>query len=287
MGEGSPLFHSALELLAHAIEHYLAGEERDRRFMILHLANAVELLLKDTCVDLGESIYKGPKETKTIWAVIGDLEKQQVDIPLKPILELLIEERNNIQHRFGSETEVMANWYMEKMLEFFEGYMSSRFNLSLRSYMINFIDPTVLGRVLPDTTKADPFAAAREAAQLQPAGAVLGVWTEVEKKLNHLGSLLFSTGEADEVKRPLRVPSARLLRRAVLTVSGGDEALLEEFRALQATRSRIVHGRTELDAQEALELIDRMASLLDKLETLIAGAQEPKAAAAADDSGAE
>jgi len=62
MSYDSPLFQSALELFAHAIEHYNRGEEKDRKFVILHLANSVELILKDYILDLGESIYKTPKD---------------------------------------------------------------------------------------------------------------------------------------------------------------------------------------------------------------------------------
>ena len=34
MGYDSPLFQSALELFAHAIEHFNRGDERDRKFTI-------------------------------------------------------------------------------------------------------------------------------------------------------------------------------------------------------------------------------------------------------------
>ena len=59
----SPLFQSAMELLGHSFSHFNSSKELDRKLVILHLANAVELVLKDLVLDSGESIYKGPKET--------------------------------------------------------------------------------------------------------------------------------------------------------------------------------------------------------------------------------
>lgn len=52
MSDKSPLFVSASELLAHAVELYTEGNERKFKFVILHLA-AVELILKDRLIDSG------------------------------------------------------------------------------------------------------------------------------------------------------------------------------------------------------------------------------------------
>ena len=56
MSDKSPLFVSAIELLAHAIELFDAGQERKYKFVILHLANSIELILKDRLVDKGISL---------------------------------------------------------------------------------------------------------------------------------------------------------------------------------------------------------------------------------------
>lgn len=251
-----------------------------------HLANAVELLLKDTCVDLGESIYRNPKETKGVWEIIRDLEKHHIDIPVRPILELLIEERNNIQHRFGSETEIMANWYMEKMLEFFEAYMSPRFSLSLRDYLEDFVEASTLERVSPNLARADPFAEAKRAARLQPAGAVLTVWIEIEKRMEELRKMIYAAGPSEEAERPIRPPNSQVLRRAArLLPDEPVERLLKEFRELQSVRARVVHGRIELDQSQASDLIDRMAGLLEKLHRLSELVQEPEVSGAADEGG--
>ena len=72
----SPLFQSSMELLGHSFTHFNASEELDRKLVILHLANAVELILKDLVLDSGESIYKSPKETITIHGCIKSLQEK-------------------------------------------------------------------------------------------------------------------------------------------------------------------------------------------------------------------
>lgn len=62
MSDKSPLFVSALELVAHATELYIAGQSKKYKFVILHLANSVELILKDCLIDHGVSIYKTQKK---------------------------------------------------------------------------------------------------------------------------------------------------------------------------------------------------------------------------------
>ena len=75
MSDKSPLFVSASELLAHAIELYFEGMERKYKFVILHLANAIELILKDRIIDSGSSIYKSSSTTTiSIWDAFAILD---------------------------------------------------------------------------------------------------------------------------------------------------------------------------------------------------------------------
>ena len=77
----SPLFQSAMELLGHSISHYNGKKELDRKLLILHLANAVELILKDLVLDSGESIYKNAKETITIQGCLNALKEKKIYLP--------------------------------------------------------------------------------------------------------------------------------------------------------------------------------------------------------------
>lgn len=121
MAYTSPLFQSSFDLFSHSIEHFNMGTERDRKFVILHLANAVELIFKDLMLDLGLSIYKNPKETVTITGAIETLSKEKsIKIPHLNKLELLIDERNALQHRYGFPNELTTIFYMEATYDFFQ-----------------------------------------------------------------------------------------------------------------------------------------------------------------------
>ncbi len=69
--------------------------ELDRKLLILHLANSVELILKDILLDVGESIYKekNPKETVTVGVYLETLKTKGITVPYQNKIELLIDER--------------------------------------------------------------------------------------------------------------------------------------------------------------------------------------------------
>ena len=50
----SPIFQSSMELFGHSITHFNGTSELDRKLVILHLSNAIELLLKDMVLDSGD-----------------------------------------------------------------------------------------------------------------------------------------------------------------------------------------------------------------------------------------
>lgn len=85
----SPIFQSSMELLGHSITHFNGTSELDRKLVILHLSNAVELLLKDMVLDSGDSIYKNPKETITIHGCIEALSAKKLTIPYLNKLSML------------------------------------------------------------------------------------------------------------------------------------------------------------------------------------------------------
>jgi hypothetical protein len=90
MSDKSPLFVSSLELIAHSAEIFAQKNGKKYKFIILHMANAVELILKDLMIDHGISIYEG-KTTKTvgIWECIDTLKKQGISFPEFPVTNCL------------------------------------------------------------------------------------------------------------------------------------------------------------------------------------------------------
>jgi hypothetical protein len=106
MSDKSPLFVSAMDLIAHATELYTLEKPRKYKFVILHLANSIELILKDRLVDKGVSIYL-PKMTQTlgIWEALDQLDKAGEESALDKLFALspvsaVLQAFNLIEARF-------------------------------------------------------------------------------------------------------------------------------------------------------------------------------------------
>ena len=71
----SPMFKHAIESFQHGLEHYLEGSERSRKFALLHIDQAVELMLKEKIVQLGKSIYKSNGSTLSMHEALKSLKE--------------------------------------------------------------------------------------------------------------------------------------------------------------------------------------------------------------------
>lgn len=129
----SPLLESCLETLVHGLEHYVRSDTgKDRKFAILHIDQAIELILKEKVRSLGLSIYKrdgkttiGTKEAYDI------LERRRCVIAEKANLEMIHDERNLIQHKYSNPDENATKFHIENVLAFFERFLYQEFNIRI------------------------------------------------------------------------------------------------------------------------------------------------------------
>lgn len=142
----SPLVRSAFEVLEHGLWHFLrSSSTTDMKFALLHVDQAIELLLKERVRKGGHSVYKNPKETITIWGAYEILEnKLNCKFPEKPDLELLHEERNNIQHKNANPSADDAAFYIERAMKFIERFTRDELGLVLA----DFLPSEILAQVL-------------------------------------------------------------------------------------------------------------------------------------------
>src|SRR5208283_5515805 len=133
----SPLLRSAMETLNHGLWHFLRSEtSTDMKFALLHVDQAVELLLKEKIRSAGKSIYKNPKETISIWGAYEILEKDLgCKIPEKPDLELLHEERNSIQHKYANPSPQDAAFHIEKAMQFIRRFVKDELALDIKEFV--------------------------------------------------------------------------------------------------------------------------------------------------------
>lgn len=132
MSDRSPLFMHAIELLIHSVELFQQANERKYVFIVLHLANTVELLLQDRLLDAGHSIYEINKPVAlNVFKVLELLKKERVKIPERPFIDLLIEDRDTIQHRFERPELKTIYRYIDDVTGFVKRFLREEFTLDL------------------------------------------------------------------------------------------------------------------------------------------------------------
>ena len=127
----SPLMRSAFETLNHGLFHYFRSNTgQDMKFAILHVDQAVELVLKEGVRAGGVSIYKNSKETISIHGAYEILTKDlKIKIPERANLELLHEERNNIQHKFANPSAEDAGFHVGNAVDFITRFLKDELKL--------------------------------------------------------------------------------------------------------------------------------------------------------------
>lgn len=132
----SPILRSALEVAEHGLWHFFRSDTAlDLKFAILHVDQAVELVLKEKVRASGRSVYKNPKETITIWGAYSVLEKVGCAIPEKPDLELLHEERNNIQHKYANPSPEDAGFHVENAIRFLVRFLRDELSVDVYDHI--------------------------------------------------------------------------------------------------------------------------------------------------------
>jgi hypothetical protein len=136
-GKLSPLLRSAFEVLNHGLYHFLrSSSSTDMKFALMHVDQAIELFLKERVRAGGKSIYKNPKETITLYGAYDILEKDlKINTPEKPDLELLHEERNNIQHKYANPGPDDAGFHIEKAMIFIRRFVQDELKLDIKEFV--------------------------------------------------------------------------------------------------------------------------------------------------------
>ncbi len=115
------------------------------KFALLHIDQAIELILKECVRAGGRSIYKNPKETITIYGAYDILDELHIAIPERPDLELLHEERNNIQHKYANPSPDDAAFHVGKAVAFIARFSKDQLKLDLKDYVPSEYLDQILG----------------------------------------------------------------------------------------------------------------------------------------------
>lgn len=262
----SPLFQSSMELLGHSIDHFVSLEELDRKLVILHLANAVELIFKDIMLDRGVSIYKGPKETVSIHGAIDSLKGMNIPIPCLNKIELLIDERNALQHRYGSPNELTTIYYMDTVMEFFEIILLNIYNQKIEEILPQFTKDSIYASFKLRSPKNDTeLERLNNLAKLHPLGAMLSAVAYLENTIQEFFTQL---SEEDRIKyrKIINMMDYRAVEAFGVNI---PIELRKDLENVRNKRNVVAHGRGEVKKEDVKKAVDT----IEKFEKLLKEAQ--------------
>ncbi|TYQ31174.1 hypothetical protein PseudUWO310_04645 [Pseudanabaena sp. UWO310] len=184
MSDKSPLFLSCMELIAHATELYTSAKPRNYKFVILHLANSIELILKDRLVDKGISIYSSKQRSMTIgiWDAFEELNKVGINIQERPVIELLIDDRNTIQHRFGFTNAETVYFYLEYVVAFLKRFLNDEYGLNLVDVLSSHLSNEDLAILGLSEKKSEEESAIDRLFLISPESAIMQVFNLIENR---------------------------------------------------------------------------------------------------------
>ncbi|SKA98527.1 hypothetical protein SAMN02745166_02783 [Prosthecobacter debontii] len=264
MAKESPLFQSSLELFAHAIEHFNGGAELDRKLAILHLANSVELIFKDLLLDLDVSIFKGAKETISIHGAIKELKDKNVPLPYLNKVELLIDERNALQHRYGSPNELTTIFYMESTYEFMKSLLQAQYDLDLDEVLPQFTNAADIEAFrLRKPREEKELEGLKKVSKVHPLGAFLAAYNYLDTVIRKFSSEV-SQGRDRMMMMSSRPVSLRTVERYGIEVPND---LSEKVDDLRQMRNHVAHGRTEAsraDVETAIKVAEAVEKFLSE-----------------------
>lgn len=130
----SPILESAIESLAHGIEHFFLKYGKSNKFPLLHIDQAVELLLKAKIQSIkGASIYTKKGKTIEYYECFNKLN--DIDIPERSMLEEIHDKRNSSQHIGSSFDDYSTGYYAKFIYSFFKDFMKREFSEELDDYL--------------------------------------------------------------------------------------------------------------------------------------------------------
>jgi uncharacterized protein YutE (UPF0331/DUF86 family) len=277
MSDKSPLFVSAMELIAHATELYTLEKPRKYKFVILHLANSIELILKDRLVDKGVSIYL-PKMTQTlgIWEALDQLDKAGIRVPERPVIELLIDDRNTLQHRFGFPDAQTVYFYLEQVVTFFKRFLKEEYSLDLAEVLkvhLSKADLEILGLA---EDKAGEESALDKLFALSPVSAVLQAFNLIEARFLQL--LELKPSEHGRPVIPWQHPDFPHLLDDLVTEGYITVETARKFDLLRQMRNRAAHAAHFESAESSANWAEAIAVAKDLLSGLDRALREDFAA---------
>lgn len=271
MAQTSPILRFCLEVLHHAMENYASDTPRHRKMAVLNLAQSVELAIKAALVEGNVPIYEKGNRTITPHDGLANIAKMWgvERIALHARVELLIDERNAIQHRYGHIDDVGLDYHMETAFSVLSEILEREFDTKLDNWVIDTVDAKVWRKIRfvrqPTQDQKSPSAALQ--ADRGSTLDLIDGFVRFERRIRERLSPLLNEGES------FRGSTLDLVIKALSNVDPVPQAIIKEAPSVFRLRNRVIHGDetpTNRDVKTAFATMDSVLAALDQVpqETL-------------------
>ena len=260
----SPMLHHAIESFEHGIFHYLDGTELGRKFSLLHIDHAIELMIKEKLVRLGKSIYRNDGKTLSIHEAFNSIEKE-IQLPERPRLEDFHDIRNTIQHKGLALDELAAEFYVTEGYKFFKRFMNDEFGLSVKDLIpLPFYKAMEGLPFAPEKMPDDAKSLLQEAENLYLFGsyeaAVISAYVSLEITLEERSL----KGVIKEAFLNSLDSSSPMLTVKYLEKTGKlSKDIVSKFNEIVELRNKSVHTASFISKEQARKALDSLHEIIN------------------------
>lgn len=262
MLQRSPILRFALEVFEHALESAVSKKARDRKLAVINLAQCVELAVKAALVEKNVSIYAKdspktvtPHEALKALAGLWSLDR----VPMHSRVEVLIDERNAIQHRYGDVDEVTLDYHLETAYRVLEAVLKREFDVDLSDWVRDAVAPEIWKQIR--FVEVDEVKAAPSDASQPERSATLDLVDGFSRFEAAIRALV-------EEKAKERLKAGSTLDLAIKTLASSEappRQLIQELPAVYRLRNRVIHGEQSAQDDEVEKALKLLDGVLDAL----------------------
>ncbi len=255
-----------MEIFIHAIEHYVKRSGKDNRLTVLHLAHAIELAIKASLLRHNQSIYENEKYTVTARDGLKRLKRhwqisRDAEVPMRARIELLIDERNTLQHRYGDIDLITLDYHMETAFHFMAEVLDRDYNTNIHDLMRDKLSQDIASN-FPFITysRSSLMENIIKLSATEPTNAFIKLFRFFETTLDiYIGPRL---GE------DLEYSSFDLLIRFLDKIPEQEAISQNEISNFYWVRGKISkHGEGIIDESTVIDFVDSIGSTMDAMAT--------------------
>lgn len=263
MAQTSPILRFALEVVHHALENYSTDSPRRKKMAVLNLAQSVELAVKAALVENNVPIYDKGGRTLVVHDALTHLAKlwnvERVEYHAR--IELLVDERNSIQHRYGTVDDVSLDYHMETTFCILRAVLAQEFDTGLDAWIRDNVEPEIWQKI----RFVEPSQPAPEA----PTGAII---SERSPTLDFIDGFTRYERQVREALRPFLEDGQRfmgstldLMIKALSNASRPHQELIRALPDVYRLRNRAIHGDEVPSGDEVNSALQRLDEALNAL----------------------